>query len=115
MKSVSVPQVLYEYWAVATRPAAQNGLGMTPEACAVDTARLQRLFHLLRDERTIFEPWLQLVTSHSVRGKNAHDARLVAAMLRHGIPQLLTLDPADFARYRGIVVDTPSSLLARSE
>jgi len=22
-----VPQVLYEYWAVATRPASQNGLG----------------------------------------------------------------------------------------
>ena len=24
-----VPQVLYEYWEVATRPAEQNGLGLT--------------------------------------------------------------------------------------
>src|SRR5262249_46175376 len=27
-----VPQVLYEFWVVATRPAAANGLGMTPSS-----------------------------------------------------------------------------------
>jgi hypothetical protein len=26
-----VPQVLYEYWSVATRPAENNGLGFTTE------------------------------------------------------------------------------------
>ena len=25
-----IPQVLYEYWSVATRPADVNGLGMSP-------------------------------------------------------------------------------------
>ena len=27
---VIVPQVLYEFWSVATRPIEQNGLGMGP-------------------------------------------------------------------------------------
>ncbi len=107
-----VPQVIYEYWAVFTRPAEQNGLGMTPESCSTDVSRLLRLFQLLRDEKTVFEQWLQLVTSYNVQGKNSHDARLVAAMLRHGISQILTLNPADFSRYAGIVVHTPSSALA---
>ncbi len=26
-----VPQVIYEYWSVATRPLENNGLGLTPD------------------------------------------------------------------------------------
>ena len=29
-----VPQVLYEFWSVATRPIVNNGLGMMPVACS---------------------------------------------------------------------------------
>jgi predicted nucleic acid-binding protein len=29
-QAVIVPQVLYEYWVVATRPTTQNGFGLTP-------------------------------------------------------------------------------------
>ncbi|NOZ40567.1 MAG: PIN domain-containing protein [Planctomycetes bacterium] len=29
-----VPQVLYEFWVVATRPLANNGLGMTTQEAA---------------------------------------------------------------------------------
>ena len=37
---VIVPQNLYEFWAVATRPVANNGLGMTPaEAADLATGR----------------------------------------------------------------------------
>jgi predicted nucleic acid-binding protein len=64
-------------------------------------------FKLLRDERTIFEFWYRLVLDHDVKGKQVHDARLVAAMLRHGISHLLTFNAADFARYPDITVVEP--------
>jgi predicted nucleic acid-binding protein len=97
-----VPQVLYEFWVVATRPADQNGFGMSTKAAYNDLVLLQQLFSLLRDERAIFERWQDLVSQHDVKGKGAHDARLVAAMQRHGITHLLTFNDKDFERFTGI-------------
>jgi hypothetical protein len=76
----TVPQNLYEYWVVATRPLADNGLGWTPHETQAALDRIKRLFPLLRDERGIVERWQDLVRTLDVRGKGAHDARLVAAM-----------------------------------
>jgi hypothetical protein len=39
---------------------------------------------------------------------NAHDARLVAAMIVHGVTHLLTFNGADFARYSGIRITDPT-------
>jgi predicted nucleic acid-binding protein len=99
-----VPQVLYEYWVVATRPASQNGFEM--RTADVDKAidYWLDLFTLLRDERGIFAVWRDLVRQHEVKGKSAHDARLIAAMKRHGLQRLLTFNVADFKRYEGIEV-----------
>jgi hypothetical protein len=47
-----------------------------------------------------------------VSGKKAHDARLVAAMLAHGLSRLLTFNVSDFARYPGITVLEPAQVLA---
>lgn len=105
-----VPQVLYEYWVVATRPAAQNGLGLDSEQASFELAQLASLFPLLKDERTIFEKWQELVIQYQVLGKQAHDTRLVAAMQRHGISHVLTLNPKDFQRYAEIMVVTPEML-----
>jgi predicted nucleic acid-binding protein len=97
-----VPQVLYEYWVVVTRPIPENGLGMTPADVdrAIDFCLDQ--FTLLRDERGVFSLWRALVRQYDVKGKSAHDARLVAAMKRHGLERLLTFNVADFRRYEGI-------------
>jgi predicted nucleic acid-binding protein len=70
------------------------------------------LFPLLQDERAIFFRWLELVTAHEVSGKPAHDARLVAAMLRHGLMCLLTFNTADFARYSEVTVVHPDGVIA---
>ena len=40
-----------------------------------------------------------------------HDAQLVAAMHIHGVTHLLTLNVRDFARYPGITVVHPQTLL----
>jgi predicted nucleic acid-binding protein len=102
-----VPQVGYEFWVVATRPKEANGLGMSPAKTQSEFDTLLPPFRVLRDERLIFEIWRRLVLDYSVTGKNAHDARLVAAMLRHGISHLLTFNAPDFARYSEITVIEP--------
>jgi hypothetical protein len=77
---ILVPQILYEYWSVATRPVANNGLGLSPAEAAAELTALRRLFRLLKDERGIYSAWNELVVAHAVRGKQAHDARLAAAL-----------------------------------
>jgi predicted nucleic acid-binding protein len=94
-----VPQNLYEFWVVATRPTDVNGFGLSAsDAKSLVDATLERLT-LLRDERGVFDSWFDLVERYKVEGKTAHDTRLVAAMQRHSISNLLTSNKADFARY----------------
>lgn len=108
-----VPQCCYEYYVVATRPVERNGLGLKPEQAARDVADHVRLFRLLRDERTVFDAWADLVARHGVRGKAAHGARLVAAMRRHRVTHLLTFNVADFSRYAGeITILNPQNAAA---
>lgn len=109
-----VPQVLYEYWVVATRPASHNGLNLTPASASTAIDLWCDLFTLFRDERGIFGRWRELVQHHSVSGKGAHDARLVAAMQRHGLTQLLTFNIADFQRYQDIEPLDPMAVVAAS-
>jgi predicted nucleic acid-binding protein len=106
-----VAQNLYEYWVVATRPAAANGLGLSVAQTAAELAQLKTLFTLLPDTPTLFSEWEKLVTTYQVEGKNAHDARLVAAMVVHGLTHLLTFNGADFSRFTNIVTLDPASVV----
>lgn len=111
---VIVPQVLYEFWVVARRSDRQNGLGWTTEEVEIETTKLLRFFKLLRDERNVFDHWLDLATRYDVKGKNAHDARFVAAMERHGLEYILTFNTKDFERYQGVHEIQPDDLLDRN-
>ena len=104
-----VPQVLYGFWTVCTRPAGDNGLGLTTAQAQVEQAKALSLFALLPDTPAIFPKWQRLVSRHDVKGKTAHDARLVAAMSVHGLAHILTFNGADFARYPGTTVIDPAS------
>ena len=106
-----VPQVFYEFWVVATRPTANNGLGLTVAQVAAELSRMRLLFPLFPDSPAIYPEWERLVTTHSVKGKPAHDARLVAAMLVHQLTHILTFNGADFARFTGITVLAPAGLV----
>ncbi|HUY34503.1 MAG TPA: hypothetical protein VMV69_17290 [Pirellulales bacterium] len=48
---------------------------------------------------------------NDVKGKNAHDARLVAAMQRHGLTDLLSFNKPDFTRFTAINAFTPAEVL----
>ena len=67
-------------------------------------------FSLLAELPTVYPIWRALVVVHAVRGKQVHDARLVALMMAHGISHILTLNAGDFARFSGIVEIAPASL-----
>ena len=94
-----VPQNLYEFWVVCTRPTNVNGLGKTAPAAAAELDSIKSLFLLAEDTPAVFSAWERLVTSIPVLGKNAHDARLVAAMTVHGLSHLLTFNDKDFQSY----------------
>jgi predicted nucleic acid-binding protein len=104
-----VPQVLYEYWAVATRPVEANGLGFPAEVVSDDLDRFKAMFSVLRDERGVLDPWQNLALATQAKGKQSHDVRLVAAMQRHGLTHLLTFNVADFKRFAFIDVLDPQT------
>ena len=105
------PQNLVEIWAVATRPAdTRGGLGITTEKAAAELQRLKSLFFVLTETPAIYPVWETLVITHGVSGKQAHDARLVAAMKVHGLNSILTFNTGDFARYAGIEVVHPADV-----
>ncbi len=103
-------QNLVEFWNVCTRPAANNGLGLAPAQTDERATMLESTFELIPDNERVHAEWRRLVVAHSVAGVQVHDARLVAAMLVHGVPHLLTLNDRDFARYPGISVVHPRNV-----
>lgn len=106
-----VPQILYEFWVAATRPRPQNGLGLNAEAARVEVDAFLASLTLLPDPPDLFPRWLDLVTKHDCKGKPAHDARIVAAMLSHAIGELLTFNPDDFSRFEGLTVRSPHQII----
>jgi len=103
-----VPQNLMELWVVATRPATQNGLGLSIIEATSEPMRLKSMFPLLPDTPAIYPVWENLVIQYRVSGKPAHDARLVAAMQVHGLTTILTFDKTGFSRYAGVEVVYPA-------
>lgn len=109
-----VPQNLYEFWVVATRPLSANGPGMTPSQAQAELVQIKRLFRFLNDTPAVYPEWERLVLQHQISGKTAHDTRVVAAMTVHHITHLLTFNDADFARFSEIIVPTPTGVLNRT-
>lgn len=105
-----IGQNLIEFWAVATRPITENGLGFTITGAAVELTKLKATFTLLPDTSDVLPLWEELVVRYEVRGKQSHDARLVAAMNAHNLTHLLTFDQSDFKRFSEITVVNPKNI-----
>lgn len=104
------PQILIEFWAVATRPIDVNGLGWSSTLTETEIQELRLQFPMLEDQPGLFPAWLQLVKQYDIQGKKVHDARLVAIMQTHNVSHLLTFNVADFQRFDGITVVHPSDV-----
>jgi predicted nucleic acid-binding protein len=83
-------------------------LGLDVSKATMELTRAKKMFTFFPDTVSIYPVWETLVTQYAVHGKNTHDARLVAAMLVHGITHLLTFNTGDFTRYTGVTVLDPA-------
>lgn len=92
-------QVLREYLSVATRPVAQNGLGLAREDAAANVRALRDRLRFLAEHERVHERLLALLDDVECLGKPVHDANIVATMLVHGIDAILTINVADFTRF----------------
>lgn len=108
-------QVLVEFWAVATRPAEVNGLGWPVATTAEAIGSLRDQFPLLDEIPDVLDRWFEVVRHCQVRGKRAHDARLAALLLVHGIRGLLTFNTADFPLGWGVEAVHPEQLFEPPE
>ena len=98
------PQNLIEFHGLATRPLENNGLGYSPADARVMAREIKTFFPLLPDTSEVYEKWCWLMDNYEVRGRQVHDARLVAVMLANRVSHILTRNGADFRRYREITV-----------
>lgn len=105
-------QNIAEFWNVSTRPTEQNGYGLSISETNSRLAAIELIMSLLPDNKRVYSNWRQLVIDHEVRGVQVHDARLVAVMQAYGLPRILTLNDADFARYTAIQAIHPSQVAA---
>lgn len=105
-------QVLIEYWVVITRPKEVNGFDLRLPQAASYLAKARGTFICLPELPDMADRWERVITEHKVIGRQAHDARLVALMLSHGITHILTLNAADFTRYPEITTLTPAEVLS---
>jgi predicted nucleic acid-binding protein len=106
-----IAQNLIEFWAVATRPIANNGLGLTLTRATQELTNLKASFPVLPNTADILPEWEQLVVKHQVLGKQVYDARLVAAMRVHSVTHLLTFNIADFKRFPDITAASPQTIV----
>jgi predicted nucleic acid-binding protein len=104
------PQILMEYWSVATRPAHLNGLGLTPDTADEELTILEGIFDLVPEGLEVYPTWRRLVRAHRVSGRQVHDAHIVASMESAGIPTILTFNQTDFIRYRQISILLPADI-----
>ena len=101
-------QVLYEYWAVATRPTSSNGLGFSTVDARQDIEDFKQRYTIPADPEALLDTWLTLVAGGQVAGKPSHDARLVALMVSLKIPTVLTFNTNHFARFPQVIALHPN-------
>lgn len=94
-----VPQNLYEYYAVATRPIEVGGFDLSQEAALKEIHLLTEAYLVLPEHEATLSVWLELINEYDIRGKATHDARLAACMRAHGLHRLYTLNIKDFRRF----------------
>lgn len=103
-------QNLGEFWNVLTRPRTQNGYGLSPAQAEIRAKEIEARFLLLPDSIAVHQKWRQLLVAYDISGVQVHDARLVGAMLVHGVKTILTFNAKDFARYDNIEALHPSQV-----
>jgi predicted nucleic acid-binding protein len=100
------PQVCREFMATMTRAPFRMTLIEPSKAVDVLGGWLAGC-DLLPETAEVVATLKQIVVRKGVRGKQVHDANVVATMLANGVTRLATLDEADFRRYEDAIALEP--------
>ncbi len=92
-------QILREYLSVATRPLEHNGLGLTQSDAIANARALRGRLRSLEENLKVTDRLFGLLGDIACRGKQVHDANIVATMLVHGVDTIVTMNTSDFARF----------------
>jgi predicted nucleic acid-binding protein len=103
-------QNIAELWNTMTRPPARNGFGLAIQDADREVAVIESGMELLPHNAAVHRAWRKMVVQCGVSGVQVHDARLAAAMYRHGISHILTLNESDFGRFDGLVPVHPATV-----
>jgi predicted nucleic acid-binding protein len=103
-------QTLGEFWNVSTRPADKNGFGLNIVETDVIAQEIERDFEFLPDSQAVHDRWRSLLVKHDIKGVQVHDARLAASMYIHDVPEILTINVRDFARFEGLTAVHPADV-----
>lgn len=96
------PQVCREFLVVLTRQPV-DGRAFTIEEAVAALDSWRSAYVVLDEDEDVLAELLELVRSRQVRGKQVHDANVIATMRAHGISRLATLNLSDFERYEDLV------------
>ena len=99
-------QVLREFLATMTRPGVADPM---PDRADVfrAVADFERRFRVAEDGPAVTAELLSLMAAVPCGGKQVHDANIVATMLAHGVPKVLTHNLKDFNRFAHLVTVVP--------
>jgi len=105
-------QVIREYLAVATRPPAANGLGLSMADALANVQEFRRGIRLLPEERPVLSTFLALLERASCAGTRVHDAHLVATAVAHRVSTIVSLNAGGLSGFTTTVsVITPRQAL----
>lgn len=91
-------QILREYLVVLTRASVFETSFTVDQAIQELEAVLPSLTVFGESDRSAAQ-LRHLISRYDVRGKQIHDANIVAAMITEGVDTLATYNPGDFKRY----------------
>jgi predicted nucleic acid-binding protein len=105
-----IPQFLYEFWVVATRPKKDNGLEMSASEAEAILTKFESVFPIKPDNQAVYTTWRKLITQHAILGKPSHDARIAAALMAPGITHFVTFNKDHFNRFSALNSILPSEV-----
>jgi predicted nucleic acid-binding protein len=89
------PQICREFLVVLTRGPVE-GRAFTVDEALLVLEKARQSWTVLSED---LDGVLDLVRKHEVKGKQVHDANIVATMLANGVRRLATLNIEDFKRF----------------
>ena len=89
-------QVVREYLVVATRPVANNGLGMNMASALENIGRFRRRSSMIAETLRASDLFIEWAGQWGICGKKLHDLQILATASSAGMNALLTANQEDF-------------------